>query len=193
MTIEEQFKAARGFRDRLNESEIDTERLIRQDPKEGEKLMKLLLAMREEAEDDYHDQLPEDFTLEDVLSAVDDEHAIHEESTDVRIRETLVNRVNTQTYIGGLLHSYLSATLNNDSTTSHAISDSAGCTLLHAMTSLLLSYVQSHQRLPEDVSINEWVESLLIKSKEIFAMSDDEKVDLAQHMMEMGVFGRSEE
>ena len=186
MTIEEQFKAARGFRDRLNESEIDTEKLIRQDPKEGEKLMKLLLAMREEAEDDYHDQLPEDFTLEDVLSAVDDEHAIHEESTDVRIRETLVNRVNTQTYIGGLLHSYLSATLNNDSTTSHAISDSAGCTLLHAMTSLLLSYVQSHQRLPEDVSINEWVESLLIKSKEIFAMSDDEKVDLAQHMMEMG-------
>lgn len=186
MTVEKHFEAARIFRDRLNQSEIDTEKLIRQDPKEAEKLMKLLLTIREEAQDDYHDQLPEDFNLDDILSAVDDEHAPHEESTEVRVRETLVNRVDTQTRIGALLYSYLSATINNDQSTSHAISDSAGCTLLHAMTSLMLSYIQSRQRLPEDVSIEEWVESLLTKSKEIFEMSDDDKVELAQHMMEMG-------
>lgn len=183
MTVEKNFEAARSFRDRLNKSEIDTEKLIRQDPKEGEKLMKLLVDMREEAQDDFHNELPDDFTIDDILSAVDDEHAIHEESTEVRIRETLVNRVNTQTHIGALIHSYLVATINNDGATSHAISDNAGCTLLHAMTSLLLSYVSSHQRLPEDVEIGEWVESLRIKSEEIFRMSDEEKIDLARHMM----------
>lgn len=183
--MEEHFDQARRFQEKLNENGIDADKLAAQDPEESHKLFELILEMRGEIEEENFETLPDDFDLADILGAIDDDHAIVEETTDVRVRETLIAKINAQTRVSVLLHAYLSSVLNNDSATAHAIINSTGCGLVHGLTSLFLSWIQTRMTIGPDESLESWVEQLKIRSEEIFNLPDDEKIELAKRMMEV--------
>jgi hypothetical protein len=172
-----QLAMAQSLAQKLEEANIDTNKIVQQDKTEWVRLVEVArLASTPDS------AIPDgELTVTDILSTTN--APLEEGTASERVRQLTVSRVDSQAHIGKAMSQFLRAHAYGDMDTVHSILDHYDCAVVHAVTSTLLQWVAARELLPPEISMDRWFDHILHVAIQTEGLSEDEKFDMGQRLM----------